>query len=278
VQDIAAKKIHQLKIWETDRGGSYPAMPPQVYEAVIDEAHKHGILVHAHATSWQEQRDSLKAGVDVLVHTVSNVPADAEMIALLKEKKPYWTPVMGLGDHSEICDNDPFVDQALPEKVLAEVRASTTCRPAAAAAGGGRGNALTPEQREANLKNSFMTMIRSGARLVLGTDSGVFPRYGIGWSEHHEMGMYVRLGATPAEAIIASTSRPAEALALKDVGMLAVGRNADFLVLNANPLDDIKNTRQISAMYLKGTKVDRDALLAQWKKSYAMSAATSSAP
>jgi imidazolonepropionase-like amidohydrolase len=83
--------------------------------------------------------------------------------------------------------------------------------------------------------------------------------------------MYVRLGATPAQAIIASTSRAAEALGLKDVGMLATGRKADFIVLNANPLDDIKNTRQISAVYLGGAKVDREGLLAQWKKSYELS-------
>jgi imidazolonepropionase-like amidohydrolase len=268
VQDIADKKIHQLKIWYSDRNGTYPEMPAPVYAAVIDEAHKHGILVHVHATNWREQKDSLKAGVDLIVHTVSNTQADDEMVALLKEKKPYWTPVMGLGDHSDMCDNDPFVEQTMPAKVIAEVQASNTCRPGT---GGGRGPAMSPAAREEALKSSFMTMIRSGARLVLGTDTGVFPRYAFGWADHHEMGMYVRLGATPAEAIIASTSRPAEALGLTDVGTLAKGKKADFIVLNANPLDNIKNTRQISAVYLRGAKLDREALLAQWKKSYAMS-------
>jgi imidazolonepropionase-like amidohydrolase len=80
------------------------------------------------------------------------------------------------------------------------------------------------------------------------------------------MGRYVELGLTPAQAIVASTSRPAEALGLKDVGVLAEGKVADFLVLNANPLDDIKNTRQISAVYLGGVKLDRDAMLAKWKQ------------
>jgi imidazolonepropionase-like amidohydrolase len=274
VQDIAAKKIHQLKIWETDRNGSYPAMPPQVYEAVIDEAHKHGILVHAHATSWREQKDSLKAGVDVLVHGVSNEKIDDEMVALLKAKKPYWAPVMGLGSPSGMCDNDPFVDQTMPAKVIADVRASNTCNPTAGRGGGpgggrggGRGGTpMTPEQRAELQKGNYMAMIANGARLVLSTDTGVFPRYAFGWADHFEMALYVRLGSTPAEAIIASTSRSAEVLGLKDVGVLSTGKKADFLVLNANPLDDIKNTRQISAVYLKGAKLDRDALLAQWKK------------
>jgi imidazolonepropionase-like amidohydrolase len=71
---------------------------------------------------------------------------------------------------------------------------------------------------------------------------------------------------TPAQAIVAATSRPAEALGLKDVGTLAAGKMADFIVLNANPLDDIKNTRQISDVYLRGQRLDRAALLAKWKK------------
>jgi len=83
------------------------------------------------------------------------------------------------------------------------------------------------------------------------------------------MGMYVRLGASPAEAIVASTSRPTEVLRLTDTGALAPGKRADFVVLNANPLDDIRNTRQIDRVYLHGQQLDRDRLLAQWKKANA---------
>ncbi len=71
---------------------------------------------------------------------------------------------------------------------------------------------------------------------------------------------------TPAQAIEAGTANPADALGLRDVGTLAQGKYADFIVLNANPLDDIRNTRQISSVYLRGAKLDRDGLLAKWKK------------
>jgi imidazolonepropionase-like amidohydrolase len=81
------------------------------------------------------------------------------------------------------------------------------------------------------------------------------------------MALYVRLGATPAQALTSAFATPATALSLKDVGTLAAGKDASFVVLNANPLDDIKNTRQIAAVYLHGAKLDRDALLSQWKKS-----------
>ncbi len=91
VADVHAKGITHVKIWFGDRGGSYPAMPPQVYEAIIDEAHKDGIRVHAHATTARDQKDALRAGIDVLVHMVQNAPIDDELAALVREK----TPVLG---------------------------------------------------------------------------------------------------------------------------------------------------------------------------------------
>jgi len=109
-------------------------------------------------------------------------------------------------------------------------------------------------------------MIESGARLVLGTDAGVIPKYSFGWAEHHEIGMYVRFGLTPAQAIVAATSRPTEVLKIKDTGTLEAGKRADFVVLTANPLTDIKNTREIEAVYLNGVKVDREKLRAGFNK------------
>jgi len=101
---------------------------------------------------------------------------------------------------------------------------------------------------------------------VLGTDAGVIPKYSFGWAEHHEIGMYVRLGLTSAHAIVAATSRPTEVLKINDTGTLAVGRRADFIVLKANPLTDIKNTREIDSVYLNGAKIDRTKLLARFNK------------
>jgi imidazolonepropionase-like amidohydrolase len=109
-------------------------------------------------------------------------------------------------------------------------------------------------------------MIASGARIVLGTDTGIQPGHTFGSGEHVELARWVQLGLTPSEAITAATQRPADLMGLKDMGTLAVGKRADFIVLDANPLEDIRNTRQISSVYLDGDKFDRAALLAQWKK------------
>ena len=267
VRKIAALRIKEVKFWVDNRDntrGSMKKMPPEVYTALITEAHKHGMVVHAHATNLQDQKGVVKAGVDVLVHTLVAEKVDDEFVEILKAKRPYWAPVMGLGDRSELCDgDDPFIEQVLPDGVVADIKAGKTWLPSSPCAA-----PATPQfaQREENLQYNFPKYIAAGARIVLGTDAGVSAKYSYGFAEHHEIGMYVRLGLTPAEAIIASTSRPTEVLGIKDTGVLAKGRRADFVVLNANPLENIRNIREIDSVYLYGAKLDREALQAKFKR------------
>jgi imidazolonepropionase-like amidohydrolase len=92
----------------------------------------------------------------------------------------------------------------------------------------------------------------AGVRIALGTD-GNTP-----WSAHAEMADMVAAGMTPAQVIVAATRNSADLLRLSDAGTLESGKSADFIVLDANPLDDITNTRRISAVYLRGAAVKRD--------------------
>lgn len=255
VQGMAAKGLRSVKIWVDDRRGTYPKMTPEVYNAVIDEAHTRGMLVHAHAIAMADQKAVIRAGADVLVHTVQAEPLDDELVSLLREKKPYWTTVIGLGDRSEACNHDPFVDATYPAATLEEIR-HESCGPVSPNAA----------NRERILLNNVPKMIASGARLVLGTDAGIDARHAFGWADHHEIARWVQLGVRPMEAIVAATSRPAALLGIDDLGTLAIGKSADFLVLSANPLDDIQNTRRIEKVFLKGVALDREKLAREFRE------------
>jgi imidazolonepropionase-like amidohydrolase len=111
----------------------------------------------------------------------------------------------------------------------------------------------------------------AGVQFVLGTDMGgglsrehdPTPAY-YGWSSHMEMESMVKAGLTPGEVIIAATRNAARFLGLDQLGTVAFGKSADFLVLDANPLDDITNTRKIANVYLRGAAVDRASVRQRW--------------
>jgi imidazolonepropionase-like amidohydrolase len=251
VLDVAGKGITHLKLWVGDRNGTYPAMPHEVYDAIIDEAHKHNIKVHTHAMIARDQKDILRAGSDLIVHILTTAKIDDEELALIREKKPFWAATEVSNYLRDACD--PFNTMELPEKTVADM-----CKRSAAP--GNAGNT-----RNEMIKNNFPAMRAAGARIVVGTDSGIRNVTALGNSVHSSMAAFVMLGMTPAQALEAGTSLAADALELKDVGRLATGTHADFVVLDANPLENIANTRRISAVYLGGVKLDRDALLARWK-------------
>jgi imidazolonepropionase-like amidohydrolase len=109
---------------------------------------------------------------------------------------------------------------------------------------------------------SLKKLVGSGVRIAFGTDAGIGAPYG--WSAHAEMADMVAAGMTPAQVIVAATRTSAEVLRLESLGTIATGKSADFVVLDANPLDDIMNTRRISDVYLRGQRINRRALSREW--------------
>jgi len=256
IQKMADQNIRHVKMWVDDRGGTYPKLSPEVHNAIVQEAHARKITVHAHAIQLADQKAVVRAGADVLVHMVQREPIDQEFQALLQQKKPYWATVISLGDPVEVCNADPFFEEAMPFAVVAKIRANKERVGLTAHCAPPSPNAAT---RERTLAQNFPMMIAAGVKLVLATDTGIHPGHTFGSGEHVELARWVQLGLPPAQAIVAATRTPAELMGLSDLGTLAAGKRASFIVLNANPLVNIRNTRTIADVYLDGVKFDREA-------------------
>ncbi|HUU34583.1 MAG TPA: amidohydrolase family protein [Vicinamibacterales bacterium] len=263
VDRLAGLGLKHVKMWVDDRRGTYPKFNDETWHAIIEEGHARQMTVHAHAIALADQKAVVKAGVDVLVHMVQREPLDDEYLTIVREKKPYWATVIGLGDPTEVCRADPFFEQALPDSVIARIRATMERKSLAPSCGP---PAATAAERERQMAINFPQMLAAGARVVLATDTGIQPGHTFGSGEHVELARWVQLGMSPAEAIVAATSRPAALMGQQDLGTLAAGKRASFIVLDANPLDDIKNTRRIADVYLDGTRIDRAALAATFKR------------
>jgi imidazolonepropionase-like amidohydrolase len=262
LQRLAGQGVRHVKAWFDDRRGSYPKLTTETYLAIVDEAHALGMTLHTHAITLADQKVAVKAGTDVLVHMAQREPLDEEYLAIVRDKRPYWATVIGLGDPTAVCNPDPFFEQALPDSVVTTIRATMERRPLAPSCGP---PSPTAADREKQMAINFPQMLAAGARVVLATDTGIQPGHTFGSGEHVELARWVQLGMSPAEAIVAATSRPAELMGQSDLGSLAPGKRASFIVLDANPMDDIRNTRTIADVYLDGARLDRDALQRKFK-------------
>ena len=245
VQELAEQEVDFVKIWVDERNGQYEKLSPALYGAVIDEAHGHGLRVTAHIFTLEDAKGLLRAGIDAFAHGVRDRDIDDELIALWNER-PNVVLVPNLPNPGVALDLG-WLSGTVPAAELQEMQEASRDRPAAQESFGIQARNLARLSQE-------------GVRIAFGTD-GSTP-----WALHQEMEDMVRSGMTPAEVIVAATRNSAELMQMTDIGTLAVGKSADFIVLDANPLDEITNTRRIAAVYLRGIAVDRDALSARFSR------------
>lgn len=243
VRENAAKKVDLIKIWIDDRNGMYQKLSPALYRAVIDEAHKNNLRVTAHIFTLEDAKGALRAGLDLFAHVpVRDKDIDDEALALFKER-PNLILVPNLPDRGVAVDMS-WIAETVPAGEVKKIQEAATDRPQ---------NQQTFGIQARNLAK----LHAAGVKIAFGTDGNV------AWQPHVEMADMVAAGMTPAQVIVSATRNSADILQITDVGMVAANKSADFIVLDANPLDDITNTRKINKVYLRGTEVDRAAYRAR---------------
>jgi len=250
VQELAAKKVDIVKIWVDDRNGTVKKLPPPIYRAIIDEAHAHNLRVVAHIFDLADAKELLRSGIDGFAHGVRDKDVDDEFMKLMKERPDVFV-IPNLPDRGT-AEDLTWLSDTVPAEEIRRLRDEAANRkPEAAKA--------VRELYGIQARN-LAKLNAAGARIGFGTDAGV----SVGWVAHTELADMVAAGMTPAEVIVAATRTSAEILKLNQLGTIAEGKSADFIALDASPLDDITNTRKISKVYLRGQEVDRAALRKGW--------------
>ena len=256
VAEVAAFAPDFVKIRVDDNLGTSPKMPPEVYRAVIDEAHRRKLRVAAHVFYHADAEDLLAAGVDFLAHSVRDREVAPALAHSLRDRRVCVSPTLVRELQSFVYRSepdffsDPFFLREIDAAMLAALR-----DPARQEGVRKSLSAARYEQALDVASGNLKTLADAGVPIVLGTDSGPPARFQ-GYFEHLELRLMVKAGLTPEQAFLSATSGAARCLGLEgQVGALVPGAWADFAVFHENPLGDVRNTETLKAVYVAGNRV-----------------------
>jgi imidazolonepropionase-like amidohydrolase len=257
VRGLAAKKVDAVKFWLDDRHGTKAKLTPEIYQALIDEAHSHNLTVAAHIYTLDEAKAVVRAGADIIAHMPRTPGADDELIELLIERNvAVFTSLAIQRPPGEAWLDDPALAETVPAEAIADLRARI------------RQHAPEPlfdtAQAYQRMEKTLLVLAEAGVRLVFSADTGLLAQIP-GFAEHRELEALVAAGLSPLEALRLATQASSDLLGLGDRGVLAPGNRADFVVLDADPRQDITHTRRIDSVYLGGRRVDRERLREGWQ-------------
>jgi imidazolonepropionase-like amidohydrolase len=256
VDELAAHHADIVKIWVDKGHGTMPEMTPEIYKAVIDEAHQKHVRVAAHEYALDDAKQLVTDGVDVLAHSVRDQVVDDAFVQSMKQHKVWYVPTFTVDEsffvyagHPEFMQSE-FFQEAAGLKLMAKFNAP------------GYTEKINQDPQTAQHSKDFAIgqqnlkrLFDAGVNVGFGTDSGALPGRIPGFAEHHELELMVQAGLTPMQAITAATGENAKLLHSADRGTIAVGKRADLLVLDADPLVDVRNTQKIFAVYHDGRSV-----------------------
>ena len=255
IDDNAAMKVDWIKIRVDDNLGSSRKMRPNVYQAVIEHAHRKGIRVAAHLYYLDDAKGLLDKEVDFIVHSVRDQEVDQELIDALLSNEVCLCPTLTREVSTFIYESEPdfftdpfFLKETDPDVIeqLKDPERQKTIQQSKSAQQYKKALQVASE----NLKK----LADAGVTIAFGTDTGPPARFQ-GYFEHMELDLMVKAGLTPMQAIMAATGQAADCLNLHRVGTLTRGKWADMIVLNEDPLEDIKNTKSVESVYIAGNKV-----------------------
>jgi imidazolonepropionase-like amidohydrolase len=254
VDEIAAMEPDFIKIRVDDNLGAGRKMPPEAYRATIEAAHAHGIRHASHLFYLDDAKDLLASGTDLVAHSVRDQPVDEQFIDLLIDNEVCYCPTLTREISTFVYESEPefFADPFfLAEADPAVIEALKD--PARQARYRGAGPDAYKQALQVALAN-LKAVVDGGATVAMGTDSGPPARFQ-GYFEHLELELMAEAGLTPMQIIVASTGDAARCLGLTDRGTLSPGKLADFVVVTADPLADITNTRTIESVWISGNRV-----------------------
>ena len=237
-------------------------MKAEIYQAIIREAHKRNIRVAAHLFYVEDARKLTEAGLDIIAHSIRDKEVDQDLLTKMKQKNVTYIPTLSLDEYQFVYAgnpdwiNDAFFKASLEPGVFEMITDKAYGEKIKSSPDYQR-NMSAFKTASANLKKIH----DAGIKVALGTDSGAFPIRTQGFTEHLEMELMVKAGLTPSQAVTISTRNAATALKIdSEKGTLEKGKKADFLILSANPFDDIRNTRKIESVWKEGKEVSKGPL------------------
>jgi imidazolonepropionase-like amidohydrolase len=258
VRAEVARHVDAIKFWLDDDHGKLPKLTPDIYGAIIDEAHKNHLPVYCHMFTLADAKALMRRGLDVFAHSVRDQEVDDEFIALARQHKVVQIPTL-VGHAQNIMYaqrpaylDDPGVAALYPRSLIEYLGGAEKQRKVA-------DDPATPAARRefAIAEKNLRRIAAAGIPIAYGTDLGGL----YGPDDHRELALMVESGMTPMQTIQAATIGAAKLLRLDAaVGSLRPGKRADLIVLSADPLSDIRNTTKIEAVWVKGARVNREAL------------------
>ena len=257
VDRVADLKVDLIKM---HYDGPPDGISVETGNAIIDQAHRRGLRAAAHIFYLQEAKDALAGGVDIIAHSVRDRDVDQAFIAEMRRRDVGYVPTLTrelsvfVYESTPDFFTEPFFRRGM--SVYGE-QVPALSNPAAQEKVRTDKAAQSIKQALAQASRNLKTLKDAGITIAMGTDSGTAlnPGRWQGYFEHVELEMMVKAGLTPMEALVAATSNAAHVARLDHVGMIAAGKAADLLVLDANPLQDIRNTRRISSVWIAGRRI-----------------------